>query len=286
MPRVAGVSHRYVDAGGLVMHVAEAGRGKPLVLVHGWPQNWYVWRHVIPRLSRRFRVICPDLRGFGWTEAPPGGYDKEQLATDLLNLLDVLGLDSVNLAGHDWGGFAGFLMCLRQPERFRRFMALNIIHPWIRPLGSTPADVRRIGYQVIFASGAGEWILRFQPERFRTALVSALIDRRAWADGALDVFVDSLRRPARAAASVQLYRTFLTRELPAITAGRYRAARLTVPTLMLFGADDRAVRSGLLDGYQDHADDMRLELVPGCGHFIVDEKPELVAARMLDFFAG
>src|SRR3954452_9879506 len=77
LPYVEGIAHRWVDAAGLRVHVAEAGDGPPLVLLHGWPQHWYAWRHVIPLLSPHYRVICPDLRGFGWTDAPAGGYDKE-----------------------------------------------------------------------------------------------------------------------------------------------------------------------------------------------------------------
>ena len=74
-PNVPGVQHSFVDAGGLRTHVAEAGEGEPLVMLHGWPQHWYVWRHVIPRLAETYRVICPDLRGLGWTEAPADGYE-------------------------------------------------------------------------------------------------------------------------------------------------------------------------------------------------------------------
>src|SRR4051794_33022829 len=77
-PEVEGVEHRYVDAGGLRMHVAEAGpQGEPIMLLHGWPQHWYLWRDVIPPLAEEYRVIAPDLRGFGWSDAPPDGYDKE-----------------------------------------------------------------------------------------------------------------------------------------------------------------------------------------------------------------
>ena len=101
MPHVDGVEHRFVDVNGLRMHVAEAGEGEPLVMLHGWPQHWYEWRHLIGPLSETRRVICPDLRGLGWTDAPPGGYEKENLASDVLALLDELGVDRFDLMGHD-----------------------------------------------------------------------------------------------------------------------------------------------------------------------------------------
>ena len=89
------------------------------MLLHGWPQHWYEWRHQIPVLAEHYRVICPDLRGFGWSDAPPGGYDKETLAADVVNLLDALGLDRVKLIGHDWGGWVGFLLCIDPPRAGR-----------------------------------------------------------------------------------------------------------------------------------------------------------------------
>ena len=93
LPALAGVTHRTVDVDGLAVHVAEAGDGPPLVLLHGWPQHWWCWRHVVPLLAPSYRLVMPDLRGHGWTAAPAGGYDKEQLATDLLALLDQLGIE-------------------------------------------------------------------------------------------------------------------------------------------------------------------------------------------------
>ena len=85
LPRLDGVAHRTVMARGLRFHVAEAGAGDPLVLVHGWPQHWWMWRHVVPLLAPHARLVMIDLRGFGWSDAPPGGYDKQTLADGLRN---------------------------------------------------------------------------------------------------------------------------------------------------------------------------------------------------------
>ncbi|MFI5121970.1 MAG: alpha/beta fold hydrolase, partial [Vicinamibacteria bacterium] len=132
LPHVDGVTHRFVGANGIVFHVALAGSANddPVLLLHGWPQHWYEWRHLIPQLADRHRVLALDLRGFGWSDAPRRGYLKEQMATDVLAVLDALGLDRVKLVGHDWGGWIGFLLCLRAPERVDRYLALGITHPW------------------------------------------------------------------------------------------------------------------------------------------------------------
>src|SRR4051794_2455046 len=109
MPEVAGVTHRDVDVGGVRLHVAEAGEGPPLLLLHGWPQHWWCWRYVIGELATTHRVIAPDLRGFGWSDAPPGDYAKATFAADVLALMDAEGLDRVRVIGHDWGGYTAFL---------------------------------------------------------------------------------------------------------------------------------------------------------------------------------
>jgi pimeloyl-ACP methyl ester carboxylesterase len=98
---------------GIQFHIAEAGQGERFLLLHGWSQHWYMWRHLFAPLATHYRVLYPGLRGFDWSDAPTSGYEKEQLATDLLTLLDTLGLDRVRLMGHDWGGWVGFLLCLR-----------------------------------------------------------------------------------------------------------------------------------------------------------------------------
>jgi pimeloyl-ACP methyl ester carboxylesterase len=283
MPDVPGVDHEIVETSRLRVHVARAGEaGPPLVLLHGWPQHWYAWRHVIPRFAERYRVICPDLRGLGWTEAPSGGYDDESLASDALALLDALELPRVFLIGHDWGLQAGFRLCLRAPDRIERFVALNDLHPWSRPSLKDALHVWRFWYiGVLAAPAAGGWVLRNRLS-FVRLLIRSWSARDVWTDEELDGFAERLSEPQRARASVEYYRTLL-RELPLI-AGRYRNRTLRTPTLLLFGAKDGVVRPHQLRGYEAHADDMRVELVPRAGHFIAEEAPELVLDRAIEHF--
>jgi len=284
---VEGVTHHYVDAGGLRMHYAEAGQGEPIVLLHGWPQHWYQWRYQIPVLAQHYRVIAPDLRGFGWTEAPPTGYDKETLAEDVVHFLNALNLDKVKLVGHDWGGWCGFLICIHHPERIERFLALNIPPPWGKTDVRTFSSLWRFWYQYLIASPlVGGIILRNQPRFVGYLIKGTAAHKEAWTEEDLDAYTEPLSDPDRANASVQLYRTFLTREFPAIARGRYNNDRLKTPTLLLFGTKDFMVSTSFLRGYEPFVDDFKLELVSDAAHFIGEEKPELVNERALEFFAA
>jgi pimeloyl-ACP methyl ester carboxylesterase len=282
------VEHRYVDARGLRTHVAIAGPadGDPVVLVHGWPQHWWIWRGVLPALvDAGYRCICPDLRGHGWTDAPSDGYEKEQFASDVFAALDELGIDRFKLVGHDWGGFAGFLMALRAPERVERFLAVSIIHPWIRR-GGGPADIVRqllgASYQLVIGSPVlGRQVVQ------RTPFIKTLIARGAGSpvpDDVREAYAARWREPNRAAATSAIYRTLLLRELGPILAGRYRDRRLRVPTVLVYGSRDPVIRGERLRGWDEYADDMRVSEVEG-GHFLPDEQPQVVAEQALALFA-
>jgi len=285
-PHVDGVEHRWVRARGLAFHVAEAGAGDDVVLcLHGWPQHWYEWRHLLPALADCHRVLALDLRGFGWTDAPRDGYQKENLADDVLAVLDALGIERVKLVGHDWGGWIGFLLCLKAPQRFERYLALNILHPWLSSPGAILPYAWRFTYQLVIMTPVLGYELHRRGRFVPRVLVSGSSRKEVWDPPTVAAFAANLAEPARARAAVQMYRVFQLREILPIVRGRYAGQRLTVPTRMLFGTEDVVLRPELLAGYERHADDMQVELVSDSGHFIADERPELVAERAREFFA-
>jgi pimeloyl-ACP methyl ester carboxylesterase len=285
LPDVAGVAVEHRDVAlpdGTRLHVAAAGAGPPLVLVHGWPQHWWAWRRVLPALAQEHRVLCPDLRGLGWSDAPPGAYEKEGWAADLVALLDALDLDAVDLAGHDWGGLAALLAALRAPGRVRTVAAVSIVHPW----PGTPAPSLRalapLAYQVPLALPVGgEQLLRRLPVFVRELIRRGSHPGHRWSEEDLDTYAGVLRDPARARASSAVYRTFLTREAVALARGRYRRERLRMPALIATGAADPVVRPGLIDGLGAHAGaGARTEVVDRAGHFVPEERPNALAALL------
>jgi pimeloyl-ACP methyl ester carboxylesterase len=286
LPQLDGVEHRFLDLPGLRMHVAEAGAGEPLLLLHGFPQNWWGWYKVLPALAERYRVIAPDLRGAGWTDAPAAGYTAEQLVADVVALLDALELDRVRIMAHDWGALVGFLLCLSRPQRVERYVSLAIPHPFVKFNPRLVTAVPRLWFQYAIATPAlGPMLLA----RGRQPMAHYLLDHytsdtSAFTPHDRELFAAPFRDRARARAASALYRHFIVPLFPAVMAGRYRTKRLITPTLILYGGEDPNMTGEILDGYQNYADDLTIEEVDGASHFIADEKPQVVIDRALAFF--
>jgi pimeloyl-ACP methyl ester carboxylesterase len=266
------------------MHVAEVGSGPPVLMLHGWPQHWYAWRHLMPLLADRYRLVCPDLRGFGWTEAPKTGYRTSDLVADVVGLLDALELDDVLVVGHGEGARIGFHLGLDAPDRVRRYVALNQLAPFG---GSRRAFLRHawryLWTPLVETTLVGRWVVRHVPLLTRTLLRPAAAPtlelRRA-----AEEFVAAVREPARARASERLMHEFAYHELLPTLRGRFRDRRLTVPTLLIAGAKDRLLPPALLEEGREYADDLRVQVVPDAGHYLHEEAPGAVADAISDFF--
>jgi len=236
-------------------------------MLHGWPQHWYLWRDVIPLVAPHARAIAPDFRGFGWTEVPEGGYEKHQLMRDMLALLDELEIEKATIAGHDWGGYVGFLLALEHPERVAGLLALNVLPPWPSRDAKRALDAWRLAYMPVVSTP-------------RLGRIAGRAMARSGLPAEREAFLGRLDGE-RGRATEQLYRTFLLRELPGLMRGRYSAADLSVPGKLLFGSGDLVLTTRAARDAVAQTDMLELELVADAGHFIVDEKPELVADRLL-----
>lgn len=283
MPQVEGVRHKFIRVGDLNLHVALAGEGEPVLLVHGWPQHWYAWRLVIPRLAERYQVIAMDIRGFGWSDIAWEGFQTESMADEVFGVLDALELDRVRYLGHGWGGWIGFAAALARPERIERLVALNVLPPWLRPTPLNLASLVRLRRQAAVAAPlVGPLLCR--RKRFVTHTIRrGAKDRTNLGSEPLRIYARDLRASTRARAATRLHRTFLRGELFAVLRGRYRRRHLATPTLVLHGQRD-LVRPRLFASPAMPADELRIELVPKAGHFLPEERPDLVVERALAFF--
>ena len=273
VPEVDGVEHRWVQARGARFHVALAGPegGPVVVLLHGWPQHWWMWRDAIgPLADAGARVVALDHRGYGWSEVTPGGYRTDERAADAIAVLDTLGVGAFRLVGHDWGGAAAVAIALGHTDRVERLTVLAVPNPWV------PRDLRTIR-----ASARGFW---YMPLLAAPLLGPALAGRH-------DFLARTVAREARGGWSPRDVELYQSRLDPHVTRRTYasfgagggdRRKRLTPPTLWLHGERDGAVRVEHLRGLREHADDVTIEVLPGLGHFLVEEGPDRVVSKLID----
>lgn len=293
MPDVAGmpgIRHRRVDiGGGVALHVAEAGRkdapGGTVVLVHGFPQHWYAWRHVIPQLAADHRVLCLDLRGFGWSDTPGKGYDTDTRVSDILAVMDALRVAKARLIAHEFGAWTAFMLCLRAPERVTHLLAVNAVHPWPLHRRVIPQAWRYWYTSPLETPLLGRFVLRNVPSLTRYLLRKGIVDPAARDAAAMAEFTRSIAEPRRARAGEAMHRAYAVRDIRRLVLGHYKKLRLSTPTHILAGEKDFVLPPAVMPGYERHADDLTVEVVPGCGHFVHEERPEAVLRAAYELFA-
>jgi pimeloyl-ACP methyl ester carboxylesterase len=277
------VQHRYVDvAPGVTIHVADAGPadGPPVMLVHGFPQNWWEWNELIgPLAASGHRVLCPDLRGAGWSTAPRDRYRKNDMADDLAAVLDQLGVGSVKLVAHDWGGPVAAILMMRHPAKVTGFVGLNTIIPWLTLNLSLARHAWRFWYQILWELPVvGPLVLRDPKARYLNLVCRWVGAGRLPQDQAL--YADLMRRKPYAVAGSRWYRTFQTRETARWLRGEFDDVRIDVPVRFLHGMRDPVITPNLMREYPDRIPDYAVEYVDGASHWIVEERPELVLERL------
>jgi pimeloyl-ACP methyl ester carboxylesterase len=291
LPVLEGVEHRFVDlGGGVTIHVADAGPadGAPVMLVHGFPQNWWEWHELIgPLAADGYRVLCPDLRGAGWSSAPKDRYLKNDMADDLAAVIDRLEVGPVRLVAHDWGGPVAFIMMLRHPQKVTGFFGLNTNAPWGRFDLAMVRHLWRFWYQIIGPMALpviGPRLISDPKARYARRLTGWVGAGFRLAEDDLALYVDRMRQPGHAVAGSRWYRTFQNREaLRWLVRGEFNDTRVDVPVRWLHGMGDPAITPTLLRGYADRIKDFRIETVEGAGHWIVEQRPDLVLDRLRAF---
>jgi pimeloyl-ACP methyl ester carboxylesterase len=278
--------HATVSTNGVQLHVVESGpeEGPPLLLLHGFPEFWYGWRHQLgPLADAGFRVLAPDQRGYGASEkpGPVSAYALDTLANDVAGLIEATGRPRAAVVGHDWGGIVAWWLAIRRPALIERLALLNAPHPIVfrRYLRSSPRQLVKSWYAFYFQ-------LPWLPE--------AMFRRRNWRP-----LIDALRGTSRTgtftAADLETYRGAWS-EPGAITAmiHWYRAAlrnpprpppdaRIHVPTLLIWGAKDTALDRGLARPSIEQCDHGRLELFEEATHWVQHEEPASVNRWLLEF---
>ena len=272
-------THLVVDTPGLRTHVATIGHGPPVVMLHGFPAHWWQWREIAPAIAGRgYRVICPDLRGAGWTSADSPGIELETRLNDLVAVLDALDIDQAHYVTHDMGAITGMHLAYAHPARVRTMVQLSVppsfmsFSPKLMPgFSHLPRLlVRRPGGSLGKAAFGDRYLVHPLTDSARAA------------------YLDVLQRPEIDGAVARLCRRMVMPEAIRLMSGAYRRTRLTPPTLVAFGRQDHpwteeTVRHICRD-HDRYAAHFELAFIEDAAHFVTDDAPEAVAELALRWF--
>lgn len=280
----AGFHDHFAEVNGVRLHYVEGGKGPELILLHGYPQTWYGWRKVMRLLANRYHMIVPDLRGLGESERPKDGdYTKKSVAADVYALAQQLGIIQAFVAGQDMGGPVGYALAADHPDFVRK---LALIDTGVPGFGLEAAMNPAAGGSWHFGFFAvprfPEMLTRGREKTFLTAFAfrSPYVFRQeSVTDADIDHYLASYSNPDGMAAGFGYYRAFAQDAKD----NQARAnSRLTIPVLAVGG--DHGLGGMTLENARRLADDAHGVIIPGCGHFVYDEKPEPLAQELETFF--
>lgn len=276
-----------IRANGIRQNVLLAGQGAPVVLLHGFPETNYAWRHQIPVLSESYQVIAPDLRGYGETDKPATGYDKRNMARDLAALLDELGVGRIALVGHDRGARVATRFAKDYPERVDRLVVMDNVPTRIvaREINAKIAKAYWFFLfhlipdlpEVLIAGKEEQWLRWFFSDwTYDPATISG---------EAFDTYVRAYRAPGAVRGAMADYRANAEDVAQDLEDADIKIA---CPTLALWGADFPAVGQlfDMPSVWAEMASDLRAVAIEQCGHLPHEERPAKVNALLLDFLTG
>ncbi|MFQ5416717.1 MAG: alpha/beta fold hydrolase [Myxococcota bacterium] len=287
------VRHEFVLAGGLRFHVAKCGGGDRLaLLLHGFPECWYSWRHQLPVLADQgYEVWAPDLRGCGQTTVPPRleDYAIERLMDDVAALIDAAGKREVTLIGHDWGGLIAWYFAMRRARPLARLVVLNLPHPF----AAEPA------YRSWKQRGKSLYALFFQIPRLPEALLRARGCRAVgdairrscchperFPDAVLAVHRESAAHPGVLTGMLNYYRAFVIRGKGFARQKAQGAPRIETPTLMIWGERDIALSLETTRGTGRFVSDLTFRSLPDASHWVQQDDPETVNRMLRAWLSG
>jgi pimeloyl-ACP methyl ester carboxylesterase len=274
---------RYVDIGELRLHAVIGGDGPPLLLVHGWPENWYAWRMLMPALARDFQVIAVDQRGMGLSDKPQDGYDAGSLADDLIGLMDALGHPRFALVGCDTGMVISYALAADHPERVARLAVGEAPLVGVAPSPPLflpgPANERLWHIAFNRCAKVNEELVKGREDiyfgnEFAVSVAKPL------PDDVVRFYISSFTSPEGLRGSFGFYRALDT----TVAQNAQRATgRLTMPVLAIGGAASSG--ETVASSMKLVADDVQSVVIPGSGHFVAEEAPDEMLAALTAFLA-
>ena len=282
------MDHVTIRANGAAFHVARTGSGRPLLLLHGWPEFWLTWKPVMARLADRYSLIAPDLRGFGDSDKPHGPYGPDQHTDDMLALLDALGIDKAGVVGHDVGGAVMQPLARKAPERIAGLMLFDFVYPGIGARMAAPDRLNHIWYQSFHQMEMAPALVGATRESCRTYIGHFLHNwshRKAAFDDVIEDFADNFFKPGNLAGGFAHYRASHAGRVKMMQGDAPALPPITVPTCIRWAEHDPLFPYSWTDRLGETFSNLDLAMFPDVGHFPHREDPDRAAAEIAGFFA-
>ena len=287
----AGWQHQFIETNDIRLHCVTQGEGELIILLHGFFEFWYSWRRQIPALSRDFKVVVPDLRGYNDSDKPQTGYDLDTLSADIRGLVKSLGYEKAHIIGHDWGGAIAWHMAQTMPSVLDHLVIMSAPHPqqFQRAFLNNVDQLRRSWY--VLASqlpGLPEAVLQQNlGQVIRFWFQEQVVRKGAFTKDDAKIYQAALEKPGALSAAINHYRQFLSLPNWVKNLGSRANLAIEAPTLVLWGQDDNLLSQRLLNDL-DRLTAVSLErkLLPDCGHWVQKEVPQTVNRELLAFLTA
>jgi len=273
--------------GGIRLHYVEAGEGPLVVLLHGFPEFWYGWRHQIPALAAAgYHVVAPDMRGYNLSDKPLGwrAYDAEHVARDVAGLIGHFGVERAYVVGHDWGAAVAYTVAMRHPEVVEKLAILNVPHTERMLAGfRTARQLRKSWYMFFFQL---PWLPEKGLERDDFSFLKRGLradSREAFSDSDLERYVEAWSRPGALTGMINYYRAALRRSPRATLAG---LRQIEAPTMVIWGERDRHLGAELAQPLPQWVPNLRMERIPEATHWVQHDAPARVNQLLAEFFGA
>ncbi|WP_445637769.1 alpha/beta fold hydrolase [Nostoc sp. DSM 114161] len=275
--------HEYITTNGIKLHYVTQGEGPLMLMLHGFPEFWYSWRHQIPQFAQDFKVVALDLRGYNDSDKPTdkSAYVMDEFIKDVEGVIKGLGYEECVLVGHDWGGAIAWNFAYAHPEMIERLIILNLPHPAKFSQGlRTPQQLLRSYYIFIFQLPLiPELILQSSDFKvIETAFQGTAFNKNAFTQADINAYKDAAAKRGALTAMLNYYRNIFEQRILNPNRGI-----LEVPTLMIWGENDTALGKELTYDTTAYVRDFQIKYIPNCGHWVQQEEPELVNQYMAEF---
>jgi pimeloyl-ACP methyl ester carboxylesterase len=283
------IEHGFVNVNGIRMHFVAQGEGELLILLHGFPDFWYVWRFQIPALAKHYRVIAPDLRGYNRTDKPGdvNEYKLNILADDIRGLINGLGVEQANIVGHDWGGVIAWSLAAFNPKIAKKLVILNAPHPnaYTAKTKDSLRQLQMSWYVFFFQTpSTPEIVLSRNDFSFLKNMVQrSFINKRILGEEDFKAYVKAWSSPGALTAALNYYRANMNPSI-LFSEKQVEFPKIQSPTLVIWGEQDVALSKKMIENTVDFIDaQYHIRYFPNCGHWVQLEAPEQVNKCILDF---